>query len=458
MPNMTAPVHSTGISRRTFLRAAGVCLALPWLESGEPGAAATAPPKRAVFVFLPNGVNMWKFHPETAGKDFALSDTLQPLAPVRDRLSILSGLQHRKIKGGHEEWAYLLTCNATGVGVASKHTAVRPNTISIDQHIANAIGEKTRWPSLVLGADGGRMTSSFDATGQPVLADFDLKAIFDDLTGADPNGRMAHRGSILDLVADQAKAKRAELGGSDQRKLDEYLDSVRSIEKRVQADQSFKQRAHGAIDQTRLHLQADPFKDADHTAYVDTLFELVVLAFQFDCTRVVSITTTRSEGGGPLKALDGGKDWHGQGHATNDEIAEKKPKEYAVLDTYDRFWHSRLTTFLQRLAGTSEGGQDLLRNTAVFFGRGMSWPAMHRSDNLPLILAGGEGLGFVQGRHLVFNNHPPLAPVNAAAPPPIKLAPDASSVSDLLRTISERMDVPAAGFGESRRTLDELAA
>ncbi len=457
MPGSTPHLHTAGLNRRSFLRAAGVCLALPWLASGEPGAAAAAPPKRAVFVFVPNGVNMWKFHPATAGRDFTLSDTQQSLAPVRDRLSILSGLQHLKVKGGHEEWAYLLTCNAKG-NVASKHTAVHPNTISIDQHIANAIGAKTRWPSMVLGADGGRMTCSFDAAGQPVLADFDLKAIFDDLIGADPNGRMAHRGSILDLVTDQAQAKRAELGGSDQRKLDEYLDSVRSIEKRVQADQSFKQRVHGAIDQTRLHLQADPFKSADHDAYVDTLFELVVLSLQLDCTRVVSITTTRSEGGGPLKALEGGRDWHGSGHGTNDEIAEKKAKEYAVLDTYDRFWHARLTTFLQRLAATSEGGQDLLRNTAVFFGRGMSWPAMHRSDNLPLILAGGEGLGFVQGRHLVFNHHPPLAPINGAAPPPIKLAPDATSVSDLLRTISERMDVPAAGFGESRRTLDELAS
>lgn len=442
-------------SRRRFLRAAGVCLALPWLELHASEPAASQPPRRAIFLFIPNGVNMWRFHPAGVGKDLVLSPSLQPFAPVRERISVLSGLQHLKIKGGHEEWAYLLTGNAKG-NVASKHTAVKPNTISIDQHIAAAIGSRTRWPSMVVGASGGRMTCSFDAQGQPVLADFDLPAMFADLVCADPENRLAHRGSILDLVADQARAQRADLGSSDQRKLDEYLESVRSLERRVQADRAFQQSAARGLDPSTLKLQADPYSGTEQGDWIDTLFELVAFALQMDCTRVVTITTTHSEGPGPLKALPGFRDWHGNGHATGDLIETEKSKEYAVLDAYDAFWHQHVARFLQRLVGIKEGDSDLLRSTAVLVGRGMSWPSTHRGDNLPLILAGGEAHGLVQGRHRVFNQQPAIAPVGNAAPPSHKLPADATCVSDLLRTLSEGMDVPAEGFGESRRVLVEL--
>jgi hypothetical protein len=447
--------HPT-LSRRGFLQASGVCLALPWLDAFAGAAEAVGPPRRAVFAFVPNGVNMWQFHPAKTGRDYELPRSLRPLAAVRDRLTIFSGLQHLKVKGGHEEWAHLLTGNANNE-VASKHTAVRANTISIDQHIAEAIGHQTRWPSMVVGADGGRMTCSFNRQGEPVLADFDLKNIFDELVGADPHGRMKHRASILDLVTEQANTLKRELGKSDEQKLDEYLESVRGIEKRVKADLAFRNAPRTAVDEKRLALNADPFNGKQQNDYVDTMFELIFLALQMDCTRVVTFTSTRSEGGGPLKALGG--DWHGEGHNTKDLAETAEPRAFGVLSAFDLWWHERLARFLERLNKTTEGGTDLLHSTAVFFGRGMSWPAMHRSDNLPLLLAGGEGLGFVQGRHLAFNGQTPVVAVNGQAPPLKKdLGPSPSSVSDLLRTISERMGVVAKGFGESRRTLDELLA
>jgi hypothetical protein len=170
---------------------------------------------------------------------------------------------------------------------------------------------------------------------------------------------------------------------------------------------------------------------------------------------VATVTSTRSEGGGPLKAIGG--DWHGQGHSSNDRVETAEPRAFQVLTAFDTWWHERFSRFLQRLTGSSEAGRDLLHNTAVFFGRGMSWPAFHRSDNLPLILAGGEGMGFVQGRHRSFNGQTPIIPVNQQAPPVRRdLGPNPASVSDLLRTISERMNVPARGFGESQRILNEL--
>lgn len=443
-------------SRRGFLRASGACLALPWLEAFANAAEAARPPRRAVFVFVPNGVNMWRFHPEKTGRDYELTPTLQPLAGARRRMTVFSGLQHLKVKGGHEEWAHLLTGNVNS-NVASKHTAVNANTISIDQHIAESVGPQTRWPSMVVGADGGRMTSSFNRQGEPVLADFDLKSIFDELVGADPRGRLGNRTSILDLVADQARSLRARLGRSDERRLDEYLESVRGLEKRINADRASAKGPNFALDEQRLSLDADPYDGKRQHDYVDTMFELIFLALQTDSTRVATFTTTRSEGGGPLKALGG--DWHGEGHNTKDLIESEEPKAFRIVTEFDIWWHKRLAKFLERLGQASEGGEDLLRNTAVFFGRGMSWPAMHRSDNLPLILAGGEGMGLVQGRHLAFNGQTPVVATEGRAPSIRKdLGDNPASVSDLLRTISERMGVEAKGFGESRRTLDELLA
>lgn len=444
------PLH---LSRRRFLAASGVCLSLPWLDAFANGAE---PPKRAVFVFVPNGVNMWQFHPARTGRDYELTPTLRPLAPVRQRMTILSGLQHLRVKGGHEEWAHLLTGNVNS-NVASKHTLVRSNSVSIDQHIAEATASQTRWPSMVVGADGGRMTCSFNRRGEPVLADFDLRNIFDELVGADSHGRLRHRASILDLVSEQAHSLRRELGKADERRLDEYLESIRGVERRVQADLTFRQNRRIAVDAQRLALTADPYDGRQQHDYVDTMFELIFLALQSDSTRVAAFTTTRSEGGGPLKAIGG--DWHGQGHSSNDRAEDAEPRAFSVLTAFDIWWHERFARFLQRLSGNSEAGHDLLHNTTVFFGRGMSWPASHRSDNLPLILAGGEGMGFVQGRHLAFNGQTPIALVNGQAPPARRdLGPNPASVSDLLRTISERMNIPARGFGESRRTLDELLA
>ncbi len=276
-------------------------------------------------------------------------------------------MQH-KVQPGHGELGVWLTANAN---YTAGKGAVTQSTISIDQHIAETVGRQTRWPSMVVGATGGRRTISFDRQGEPVLA--------------------------------------------------------------------------------------DPYVPADYAEYIDTMFELIYLALRTDSTRVVSFATTESEGGGPLKSLPCGN-WHGTGHNTNDEPPDRKPKEYAILSEYDAWWTARLAKFLERLR-TTEGNHDLLRSTAVLYGSGMSWPATHRAHNLPLLLAGGEGLGFAQGRHLAFNGQQKVIPndnrEHLTSP---KLGPDAVSMSDLLRTISEQMGVVAKGFGESRRVLTELLA
>lgn len=440
-------------TRRRFLAASGVSLTLPMFERFATAAEAVSPPFRAVFVCVPNGVNMWEWHPATTGADYELTPPLRNLADLRKRFTVFSGLQHSD-GGGHGELAVWLTAN---VKYAAGKGAVTRSSVSIDQHIAETVGKQTRWPSMVVGGSGGRRTLSFDRQGEPVLADHDLAAIFAELVGVAHRERLPRRASILDLVAAQAKSLRQELGKSDERKLDEYFDSVRAVEKRVQADIAWQAASHAdAMDEARMKLQADPYEPRDYAAYIDTMFELIYLALRTDSTRVVSFATTESEGVGPLKNLPSGN-WHGVGHSTNDEPPDQKVKEYAILSEYDAWWTARLAKFLDRLQTTQEGDHDMLNRTAVLYGSGMSWPASHRSHNLPLLLAGGEGLKFAHGRHLAFNGQKKDVPqekkLHLVGP---KLGPESVTMSDLLRTISEQMGVGAKGFGESRRTLHEV--
>jgi hypothetical protein len=444
------PLSST---RRGFLAAGGVSLTLPLLERFATAADAANPPGRAVFVFIPNGVNMWEWHPATTGPDYELTPPLQNLAALRQRFTVFSGLQHTA-SPGHGELGVWLTANAK---YTAGKGAVTRSSISIDQHIAESVGRQTRWPSMVVGGSGGRRTISFDRQGEPVLADHDLAAIFAELVGLADRARLPRRASILDLVSAQATTLRRELGKSDERKLDEYFDSVRAVEKRVQADIAWQaaSKAH-MVDEARMNLQADPYVVRDYEAYIDTMFELIFLALRTDSTRVISFATTESEGVGPLKNLPCGS-WHALGHSTNDAPPDLKVKEYAALSAYDAWWTARLAKFLDRLQSTPEGEHDMLNRTAVLYGSGMSWPATHRGHNLPLLLAGGEGLKFTHGRHLAFNGQQKAVPSDKSphlqAP---KIGPDGVTMSDLLRTISEQMGVDAKGFGESRRTLNEL--
>jgi hypothetical protein len=441
------------LNRREFLAAGGVSLTLPMLERFASAAEAARPPVRAVFVCVPNGVNMWEWHPATTGADYELTPPLRNLADLRKRFTVFSGLQHTD-GGGHGELAVWLTAN---VKYAAGKGAVTRSSISIDQLIAETVGKQTRWPSMVVGGSGGRRTLSFDRDGEPVLADNDLAAIFAELVGVANRDRLPRRASVLDLVATQARSLRNELGKGDERKLDEYFDSVRAVEKRVQADIAWQAAAKAdAIDEARLKLQADPYKPLDYAAYIDTMFELIYLALRTDSTRVVSFATTESEGVGPLKNLPCGH-WHNVGHSTGDEPPDQKVKEYAILSEYDAWWTARLAKFLDRLQATQEGEHDMLNRTAVLYGSGMSWPASHRSHNLPLLLAGGEGLKFAHGRHLAFNGQKKDVPqekkLHLTGP---KFGPESVTMSDLLRTISEQMGVEAKGFGESRRTLHEV--
>lgn len=436
------------LNRRGFLKAAGVCLPLPWLESA---AAAEknggSPPGRAVFFMVPSGVNMWRWHPREFGPNYQLSSTLQALAPLRDELTIFSGLEHANgAGGGHYEVGVWLTGNDK---YKSKDGPVEPNTISIDQHIAGAIGKRSRIPSLVLSAPGGSVTTSFDAKGAPVNAENNLRRLFGELFGSpDVMQRLQRRGSILDLVGEQARGLSRQLGNNDRRRFDDYLESVREVESRLQSDRDYFSSQPLPISANELTLDVDPQQQRQD--YFKTLLELAALALRNDQTRIVSILACGSghEFFGNWPEFGKGTH-HSASHATNFDVEEQRPKDFAFLESVDKWFIAHLARFLQRLHETRDGDGSLLANTMVLYGGGMSWT--HNPSNLPMLLAGGSRLGLKHGSHLRFNPHKDFKGHSDK-----KAKPEQTTICDVLRTMSERLGVPAEGFGDSRRVVHEL--
>lgn len=440
--------------RRTFLRAAGVCMPLPWLESlavgSERGPAAGAARGRAVFFMVPSGVNMWRWHPKEFGRDYQLSGTLSALEPFRNELTIFSGLEHAKGGGGgHQEVGVWLTGNQKFKLVDSM--VDQPNTISIDQHIAAGIGGRTRIPSLVLSAPGGNVTASFDAKGAAVFAENNLRRLFGELFGSpDVMQRLDRRSSLLDLVGDQAKSLTRRLGQSDRRQLDDYLETVRDVEGRLQADRDYFSSQPLPIKPDDFTLDVDPQRQRQD--YFATLLDIVALALRNDQTRVVSLLTCGSGHEFFARWPEFGKLSHHQAsHGTNLVPEQDQAAYYAFLEAVDKWFVAHLARFLQRLQETQDGDGTLLSNTMVLYGGGMSWT--HNPSNLPMLLAGGSSLGLRHGSHLRFNPHK-----NFQGQPDKGVKPEETTVSDVLRTMSERLGVPAAGFGDSRRVVDELLA
>lgn len=452
------------IDRRRVLKGAGACLALPWLEALSPPAKAVGAPAataaagaasaaRSVFIFVPNGVNMWRWHPQEFGADCDLGPTLAPLAPFRKELTVFSGLEHFRVKGGHFEVGIFLTGN---VEYGSKDIPT-DSTISIDQHIAEAVGRETRFHSLALSPVGGNVSISYDRKGRIVNAENNLRRLYGELFGSpDVVARLERRGSVLDLLRDQSSSLSRQLGRADRHRFNDYVESVRDVESRLQSDRSYFSSRPQAEHDAGLVLDADPM--AQRGDYLRTLYDIMALALQTNQTRVATLCTAYTGGNAWGRWPEfGSYEWHGTGHNTGDLPEDQKPKEYAFLASVDRWLVERLGGFLDRLSKIDEGENSLLANTMVLYGGGMSWGASHGGRNLPILLAGGSALGIKHKVHLCLNEHlyPTMLDPKAGGG-----GPDANktSVSDLLRTISERMGVPAEGFAQSRRRVDEILA
>ncbi|WCJ59653.1 DUF1552 domain-containing protein [Fontisphaera persica] len=417
------------LSRRTFLRGVGVSLALPLLEAMIPrplqAAAATqagksAAPLRMAFIFTPNGAHMPEWTPKTEGPAFELPRILEPLAPVREDLLVLTGLTHDKARpngDGPGDHARSCATFLTAAQAKKTHGADIQVGVSIDQVAAARWGQQTPLPSLELGCDHSRSSGNCDSgyscaysfnvswktPSLPMPPEVNPRLVFERLfqqrqgatTEAEARRARQNR-SVLDLVLEDARQLRGQLGLADQRKLDEYLDGVRELERRIEAAEKFAR----AVTPTTEKPNGIP---KDYTAHLDLMYDLMALAFQTDTTRIITFMVAHDGSNRSYRNLGISEGHHELSH--HGRNAQKQE----MIARINRFHVERFARFLQTLKSTKEGNGTLLDNCMIVYGSGISDGDRHNHDDLPVLLAGRAGGAFKTGRHLRYPRNTPMA-------------------------------------------------
>jgi hypothetical protein len=439
------------ISRRTILRGTGAALSLPLLEAMIPTRLMAAkvngetvkPPVRLAFFYVPNGVNMNQWRPEKieAGQSATLGDlpaTLKPLEPVKDRVLVLSDLAAEHCDG--KSAAHEPAGGGFLVGKKCKHSE-EPEVggMSVDQLMASQVGHKTSVDSLALGIDPGhRGDHGYSGTYMshiswrdkttPLALELNPKQLYSRLfRGAAPQrpkwsevGEEAApasdsvEASVLDLVRDEAKSLQRQLGFNDRRKMEQYLDGLRSIEKRVaMADKDRHSHHQDAFTKDPLAHPGDPEISelimpegkgipsvyADH---VNLMLDILTIAFQTDTTRVASFMFSYEKSGRSYPEIDAPGSHHSTSHHQNEA---KNLDQLARINAHHMELFSRM---LQRMAAIDEGGSSLLDNVLICYGGGISDGNKHNHDDLPILLAGGGGGTITGGRHLAYKKKTPI--------------------------------------------------
>ena len=440
------------MNRRTMLKAAGISLALPWMESLA-GAQTKSPPRRFCSIYFPYGVSLpkqdgeygqWNWFPKGSGKDFTFNKSLDVLEPFRDQVTILGGLSHPKVRriGGHDSGDTFLT----GEELSLATTGLK-NSISLDQFMARThkLGEGTRFTSLTLSSDGGTgmptraNTLSYSRTGQPIPSFNRPAIVFERLFGLKGDSIEAQRkgltrtGSHLDLLLDEAKSLQRKLGKADQGKLDQYLTSVREIEQDVERSTQWLKVPRPKVNAEGLSLDAD---NETPGKLIYTMLDLIALAFQTDSTRFVTYQLASMHGAISIankfpNLLGFTNNAHGLAHG-----AGKGKKGAENKGKWDRYQAECLGYLIKRLSQMEEGNGSVLDNTCIFYGSSNS--KTHNNNNYPLILAGGKNMGYKHGQYLTFGRDVPLA--------------------NLFVTMQKRMGVKADSFADSTGSLDALVA
>ncbi len=419
------------LPRRTFLRGLGATVALPLLDSMIPAssaaAAAAKPAMRLGYVYTPNGIIgcseksprpfMWT--PKTAGSNFEFSPTMKVLEPFREHLNVFSGLAQvtgRALGDGPGDHARATATFLTGVHPYKTGGANFKLGISADQIAAKELGRFTQLSSLELGlepqplagnCDSGYtcayMSMSWRAETTPVPAELNPRIVFERLFGdgesTDPAARQARleeQKSVLDYVAGNLSRLRGSVGTGDKRKLDEYLEAVRDIERRIQ-------RAEEQNTNMKLPHMERPSAVPDHyEEYSKLMIDLQVIAWQTDMTRVTSFMMGRDGSNRPYREIGIADGHHSISHHQND------PERVEKLIKIDELHTAMFAYLLGRLQETQDGDGTLLDHSLVLFGSSLSESNIHTHDDLPIVLAGG-GNGQVKGnRHLVYPKETPL--------------------------------------------------
>jgi hypothetical protein len=395
--------HSWKIPRRTALKGMGVTLGLPLLEAMTPLAQAATgkPPVRLVFLFVPGGVNVDAWTPRGEGADYEPSPTLAALAPVRSDVLVLSGLngrQHETGANGHP-----LGCAPwlSSAPINERDRGGYATAITIDQIAAQKIGQDTRLASLELGCDRDATqmhTSNISWRGpaSPMGKEADPRAVYARLFG-DPQGG-DQEGQLLDLVLEDASSIRKRLGSLDRQKLDEYLDSVRSIERRIElSKRDNRQHRPPQIDLP----EAIP---ANYIEHLRLLLDLLVLGLASDSTRASTFMFNNEAGRASWQEIGVPEGHHLLAHL--DPRTQEGQSKLAKLQKIDRCYVEQFVYLLEKMKGVREGEGTLLDNSMIMYGSGLAWGRLHNRDNLPILLAGGGGGTLQGGRHVNYRGAP----------------------------------------------------
>jgi hypothetical protein len=391
---------SSRTSRRQLLRAAGVGLALPILDSFQPRARASQdvpPPRRMVCICTPLGLHPADFFPTQAGKDYERTPYLDVLGESRNDFTVISGLSHPDVGSSHDSIFSFLT--------GAPHPEIRSgfrNSISLDQFAAEKIGGLTRLPSLSLSAEGFGL--SWTRSGAFVPSDLFPSNVFarmflegrpDEVL--QQKQRLSDGQSILDTVREQAKQMQPELGRRDREKIDEYFTSVRELEQRMIIAEQWSQRPKPKVDAKQPQ---NNMNSADLIGKTRLMFDLIYLAIQTDSTRLITMLLLGTSQVPPIPGVSLGH--HDLSHHGKD------PQKIAQLRTLEIEKLKTVNELLQKLKNTQEQGESLLDRTMVFFSSNLGDASTHSTKNLPVLLAGG---GFRHGQHLAFqpDNPPPLS-------------------------------------------------
>lgn len=441
------------LTRRTVLRGAGAALALPWLQAmqsafaHQASADAAARPIRLAALFFPNGCRQDRWTPEQTGRDWKLTPQLEPLGERRADVSVVSGLWHQACNTGDGHYvkdaAWL-----TGTTI-TKTTGVDLNSggVSMDQVAARTLGKYTPLPSLELGAEAVR--SGIDAAvgytrvygahvawrtpSQPLAKEINPRLVFDRMTmiaGGKPVGRSNR--PLLDRVGEDAKRLSQTLGHQDRQRLDQYLDSVHTLEQRLslletRTESTWRSRVDFASREAPAN---DPQEHAERTRL---MLDMIALAFEADMTRVATFMFGNSVSDINFAFLEGVEGSH---HEMSHHRNEEK-----MLDQYERItrWHvAQFAYLLEKLRTLPEGESNVLENSAILFGSGLRDGNSHSPHDLPLLLGGQAGGKLSPGQHVAATRDNPMA--------------------NLLLTMLQAADVPADSFADSTGPIEALFA
>jgi hypothetical protein len=432
----------TPLSRRTVLRGIGTAIALPALEAmlpkgalGATVAAAPPGPKRLAWLYIPNGVDMSSWKPATVGADYALTPTLQPLAALKDKFMVISGLACTKANpngDGPGDHARAMCAYLTGVQPRKSEGANIHLGISADQAAADKIGVATRFPSLELGLEEGSQAGRCDSgyscaylhnlswrnDTTPMVKDCIPQSVFDRMfSNGDPNEsaeakarRQERRKSVLDFALSDAKSLQGRLGSTDKRKVDEYLSSVREIELRLTkaaAEPEVKPPA-GTVRPEAIDLHGGTKKlgvstsSSNYDKHLPLMIDMMILAFQTDLTRVITLPFADEESNQVYPWADAPVPHHGTSHHMGD------PAKIALLAKINLYHMKHVAYLLQKLDSIKEGNGSVLDNSLIAYGSGNSDGQRHNHDNLPTLLFGKGGGTVRTGRHIQVDPNTPI--------------------------------------------------